>query len=1001
MAKFIPINVADQVVIPVEQISVIANDVKGFIDRTTSVIKFTSDTQTDADIAEAEVSENRQDKDKSYTSFNTFVDDLDGYLTRFSEIVYNSTDFVRNPSVRDSRGNKFYKFHESTWGDDVISTLIDMKKNKHFSGTKGSNSFRSLPKHLLTDYYQDNIFVNGLNYIAAKGMHEASKNVDNGSVTPLTRENLFFFYHREFVQGFLDGMRQYGNEYFMYTYPPSDKPKHPLARVKVLSEEEIRSGIKSALTQILNTQGTTSNIVKYNKTVKDNLFQNFTVAKEALANLGYEVLTAENLDEVASEVESIFNSKAETILKDLLSDEVQLTFDVRTYDIFRNHLVSKLDKKIVNGKTLSYDFPTTTFRNKDYASGEAKYIVDVKEISPAFRLFYKNHYINNYFYNQLITGDYHFYPDAATLVKRYAGVLAPGIKPLVDPVLGSDNNYRMLVLSDTSIPKSETTAVLKNLLHGDQELSVKEQKDFDRLMKFFSDKGYDRSDAQGFMLPSRFNNLTRGYGRAWGMGNVMKPVYFEVQPQEVEREDGTKFTTAKPIYVKYSSIVLTDELVNEFPILRVLRDRMEEVKVDELTFESAVKVGYEVKESLTLRDFLDNDDVKNLDLSVLNLSNRNFRFQHNAAADPEKNIAIYSQLMYFLNLQERKSENYEAARIAYKMVAELIKQGREEFLGRVDSLPKIRKLLLRKFNGPGAERALDLLSAGLSLSQPLLEKKAIVSLASSMAESTIKIKFSGGKLVLQSSEGARIFGDLDADTEVTYDFGRELEYGRTTIEGISTMYAEVVVPRELLTTEQIKSIEMGTPLFIYGDGIGFRIPSTELHSAIPLKIVGVYAGKSNNVIIAPKELVPIHGSDFDVDALFIIKREVHTKENASFVPASVILANINSYVELQNEIQEAIALVSSPTDQAILTKFQNEIDKKTNLLLDPSTRSEEMESPTFQSDTEASYQEFISTLQYSKKFKKKVIRKELPDFKDYIARHEFAVRNGLYYERKS
>ncbi len=55
--------------------------------------------------------------------------------------------------------------------------------------------------------------------------------------------------------------------------------------------------------------------------------------------------------------------------------------------------------------------------------------------------------------------------------------------------------------------------------------------------------------------------------------------------------------------------------------------------------------------------------------------------------------------------------------------------------------------------------------------------------------------------------------------------------------------------------------------------MGFRLPSSELHSAVPLRIRGFYDSVGTNVIIAPKQIVDLHGSDYDVDALFMIIRE--------------------------------------------------------------------------------------------------------------------------------
>ena len=46
--------------------------------------------------------------------------------------------------------------------------------------------------------------------------------------------------------------------------------------------------------------------------------------------------------------------------------------------------------------------------------------------------------------------------------------------------------------------------------------------------------------------------------------------------------------------------------------------------------------------------------------------------------------------------------------------------------------------------------------------------------------------------------------------------------------------------------------------------VGFRIPSTNYHSLLPLKVVGFYdapKGAKANVVIAPSAIVYFHGSD--------------------------------------------------------------------------------------------------------------------------------------------
>lgn len=917
--QLLPVDLVDELYISTETLSKIAEDVSYFIDRTGYVIQRDSDAVADTEVNESEESVNKTTKE--FIDIESWLDtEMDGYLTRFSEMITKSTDLVRNVSVKDSKGNKFFKIHESTFADDVLNSLISMSKSEEFKGTQGSNKYHSAPAYLRTTYFKDNIFVNGINSVLGKGEHEAALNLDNGSVTPLTRENMYWFYHREFIQGFLSGAQQFnGKAYFAFTYPPSDKPKHPLIKIGILDNNQIKEGVVSALQQLLKQKGSTTTIVNYNKSVSEDLFRNFEIAAET----GME-LTAENIPAMADAIMELMTKKASEALDDLLS--VELGFDASTWKI-----LSKLQPKF--GLQANYNEVPEKFynRNKD-----GDYVVDKSLVLPAFDLFFKNHYVNSYFLNQLISGDFHFYKNSADIVKREAGPLGPGIRPLVDPNIGMAPTFKMLVLDDTNVEVEEQSARLHKLIFGDKNPTKKQQKEFDELLKYF-DK-YQITDAQGFMVPSRYHQLSKGFGRSWGMGHVMKPMYFEVQDHKVSDD----YSTGKPIYVKYSVINLENSLVERFPLLRKLRKRMEALQVDELVFKSAVKAGMvtpldrEGKPvSLTFKDFIGMNAGEIMSVNeysvppILTLNNSNYRLQLNPASDPNKLVTIYSQLMYFLNINEQDPTKVDAAKTAYAMVAELIKMGKESFLDKVNSPTKLRSFLRKKFDGPGAERALDLLQAGISLNHPLLEKKAIVALASGMESATVKIKFGGGKLVLQTAEGIRMGMDLD---DQTYNAGNELEYKRGTINGVDVMYAEVIVPEALLTREQREAILNKRDLFVYGDGVGYRIPSTELHSAIPFKIVGTYSNENTNVIIAPKDIVAIHGSDFDVDALFVISRDIFTKDNYSITTAEAILTIINSYAALQESINSSLKELDDPAEKAKLEEIFDKMGRKIRLL---------------------------------------------------------------------
>lgn len=72
---------------------------------------------------------------------------------------------------------------------------------------------------------------------------------------------------------------------------------------------------------------------------------------------------------------------------------------------------------------------------------------------------------------------------------------------------------------------------------------------------------------------------------------------------------------------------------------------------------------------------------------------------------------------------------------------------------------------------------------------------------------------------------------------------------------------------------------------------GVRIPSTGIHSAVPMKIVGSVNIK-DNIIIAPQELVALHGSDFDVDSLFVIRTMILTNSEDTPVELTDMEGNV-------------------------------------------------------------------------------------------------------------
>lgn len=1011
-------DVASNIAIRYTEVNDLINQINGFLDKTSNVV---------AHNAAMEFSDEGNTTEKP--PFQDWIDDeVGGYINRFSELLAKSDELFRNPSVRDSKGNKFYKFHESSWAYDVFNNLIDLNKgNAVFQGGTGNNTERRVPDYLLSSFYDHNIFARGkiFNRIYSIGEYEAAKSEDTGAVTPYTRENMYYFFHRKFVQGFLDGFRQYRDSYFQFTYIPSDKPKHPLLRVGLLSDNTklgkspIHKSIEQALTQILEKQNALGklNIANYDNSLTNDKFRNFQLGKVAVDNLKID-FTEDNIPKIADEVYRLMSEQASTLLDELLSSDISLTFDKSTYSIMR-YMKDKLNPKFALPEDLMANTQgqrDAKFKNK----ANKEYAVKKEEILPMFDLFFKNNYVNSYFLNQIVAGDYAAYKkDSSDIVKRFAGVFGPGLKPLVDATVGMQQKFKIMVLADTVVPKESTRARFVDLFFDGNEPSGKALTEFEEFMEFFDDK-FESTDAQGFMLPRRHRQLTRGFEKSWGLGQVHKPMHFEVRKHEIKDKDGNVvYSTAIPVYLKYSAIVLDEALTSRFPLLAALRDKLERLDVDEAIFNSGVKEGMPIVidadnnvrgKSFTFTELLDmsDDDINDVRLKyanppILELDNRNYRLQHNPQADPNKRVSLFTQLMYFLNVYPDALQNgtygttQDAAQEAYSLVGELIKMGRESFLNDVSDPRKLRSFLLKKFEGPGAERALDLLQNGISVNHPLLEKRTIISLASGLEQATVKVKFSGGKLVLQTAEGIEKYRDSKLFVDNPNLRNQELSYRKESIEinGITRdiMVAEVIVPKEMLTTAQIAAIGRKESIYLLPDAMGFRIPSTELHSALPLRVVGVYSAKQTNVIIAPKELVPIHGSDFDVDALFVITKELFSPSESTVLGVSYISEYLNSLRQVFDELSNAEANLSSE-GIVKLRKLKSDIKKLSGLM----NELDQVEEPTLidQNSTEESFKTYVSTPQLEKgSARHYVTLVTRPDYNEARARANWGADNGL------
>jgi hypothetical protein len=291
-----------------------------------------------------------------------------------------------------------------------------------------------------------------------------------------------------------------------------------------------------------------------------------------------------------------------------------------------------------------------------------------------------------------------------------------------------------------------------------------------------------------------------------------------------------------------------------------------------MVFASAMKIGGPDKKNLARLTEEGDIDVSSVsDLNMLSINNENLRFQLNPAKDVDASVANKSQGTAMMNTNGKNTaEAYEM----HKANAFVIENGlrsisRDMRLTRKGGTTqstetKLRKLLSKMLDGlPGGRDVHEMLTKGkgktkVPLDMPLIGDRVMSTLSSIFTSATVGFRFPGSKLVLQADLGpVEIYNPETGKMEK-----RRLKWRDK--DG----FCEVILPESYRPfMDQIK------------DGvIGFRIPTSNYHSLLPIKVVGFYpvpktGSSKGNVIIAPSMIVFYHGSDYDVDTLFVARKD--------------------------------------------------------------------------------------------------------------------------------
>jgi len=526
--------------------------------------------------------------------------------------------------MRNAKGDTIFIKTQSTQGDDILNTLARVFPSKKYKGSKGNRKLLQLPAHLRTSFFQNNIFTKGINVINNIVDHDGFRDTKTGRATTYTREGQKDWFSRNFNAAFLStvGSSVLGSlTYDQSLYTTSNRPNIRHVNMKVLNKQGIKDSLGAFIDQVATRPYSILSKIdgKVNedgvKNFKAESTTNFEVFKDAM-NIIYgeerarqllgDVNFLKNIQEGKSKLVETMYTVLDNNVDDVTKMLMDMNFEVNA-DI--NKAVYKLQKampEMFEGE--EFTFPENQNKKVKSLDKDKNFNLDEVKLKNLIRIWYMNNYVNSYFVNQLVAGDSNFYKNALDQVKRLSGAFAPGLKGLVNEQIGMKKKFKAVILKDVKGSSSNLRDFLSRLLGGyesytglkekvtelaekenaGEKLTPEEQNAVDyfdqveELMVKYGEGGFEYADAQGFVTPGRADDITKGFGRAYGAGRVFKGAHFE----NVVRTDTEGNEISYPFMLKYSSVVLSNDLVDKYEPLRKLREAMERGEIDEAVFAS-------------------------------------------------------------------------------------------------------------------------------------------------------------------------------------------------------------------------------------------------------------------------------------------------------------------------------------------------------------------------------------------------------------------------------
>jgi hypothetical protein len=243
----------------------------------------------------------------------------------------------------------------------------------------------------------------------------------------------------------------------------------------------------------------------------------------------------------------------------------------------------------------------------------------------------------------------------------------------------------------------------------------------------------------------------------------------------------------------------------------------------------------------------------------------------------------------------------------------------------------LQKMLFTKMEGnpqygEDVRQALQINKEGtgfmLPFNSPNLSNKIEALIFSTFKNAIQRQKIKGGNSVLVSNFG------LSDNLHVVYNNGKDMSDGVKYIEAYLPAYCKEMYADFLETTpEGYQTINFKKMEAAFGEKeaekllqvIGYRIPTEDKYSIMPIRIVGFMPVVAGTSIMLPSDIITMSGTDFDIDKLFLMVREF---KRFTYKPA--LFSEFERWIgkDFKTYMKEQEAALSEEEAETSLTKSE-------------------------------------------------------------------------------